>query len=153
MAMRTLCISAKRDWPTSTKPFGCSETAIPLQICLQPFAPAPFPLPFHRRQPQCQRGSAIPKFACSHLHLCRFPNRSTSANLNTDRAPPSPNLLADICTCGVFPAASPQPTSIPTGYRHPQICLQTFAPVPFSQPLHLRQPQYRWGTAYPPSYA
>ena len=117
------------------------------QICLQTFAPVPFSPPLLLNQPQYRRGTATPKFACRHLHLCRFPNRFSSTNLNADGVPPSPNLLAAICTCGVFPAASPQPTSIPTGYRHPRICLQTFAPVPFSQPLHLRQPQYRWDTA------
>ena len=99
----------------------------PPEIYLQTFAPAAFSQPLHLRQPQYRWGTALPKFACRHLHLRHFLCRSTSANLNTDRAPPSQNLLADICTCGVFPAASPQPTSIPAGYRHPQICLQTFA--------------------------
>ena len=108
-----------------------------------------FQRPNRQNPSDVQKRLSLFKFACSHLHLCRFPNRSTSANLNTDRAPPSPNLLADICTCGVFPAASPQPTSIPTGYRHPQICLQTFAPALFPLPFHLRQPQYRRGTATP----
>ena len=103
----------------------------------------------HLRQPQYRWGTALPKFACRHLHLRRFPRRSTSANLNTDGAPPSRNLLADICTCGVFPAVPPPPTSIPIGHHPPKIYLQTFAPAAFSQPLHLRQPQYRWGTALP----
>ena len=101
----------------------------------------------HLRQPQYRWGAALPKFACRHLHLRRFPRRSTSANLNTDRAPPSQNLLADICTCGVFPTAPPPPTSIPIGHHPPKIYLQTFAPAAFSQPLHLNQPQYRRGTA------
>ena len=103
----------------------------------------------HLHQPQYRWGTALPKFACRHLHLRRFPRRSTSANLNTDRAPPSQNLLADICTCGVFPTAPPPPASIPMGHRPPKICLQTFAPAPFPQPFHLRQPQYRKGTALP----
>ncbi len=86
----------------------------------------------HLRQPQYRWGTALPKFACRHLHLRRFPRRSTSANLNTDRAPPSQNLLADICTCGVFPTAPPPPTSIPIGHHPPKIYLQTFAPAAFS---------------------
>ena len=106
-----------------------------------------FQRPNRQNPSDVQKRLSLFKFACSHLHLCRFPNRSTSANLNTDRAPPSPNLLADICTCAVSPTAPPPPTSIPMGHRPPQICLQTFAPAAFSPPLHLNQPQYRRGTA------
>ena len=122
-AICTSAISFAIPPPPTSIPIGHH----PPQICLQTFAPAAYSPPLHLNQPQYRRGTATLKFACRHLHLCRFPNRFSSTNLNADGVPPSPNLLAAICTCGVFPAASPQPTSIPTGYRHPQICLQTFA--------------------------
>ena len=106
-----------------------------------------FQRPNRQNPSDVQKQLSLFKFACSHLHQRHFLCHSTAANLNTDRAPPSPNLLANICTCAVFPTASPQPTSMPTGYRPPQICLQLFAPAAFSPPLHLNQPQYRRGTA------
>ena len=137
-------------FPTAPPP----PTSIPIghhppQICLQTFAPAAFSPPLHLNQPQYRRGTATLKFACRHLHLCRFPNHFSSTNLNADGVPPSPNLLAAICTCAVFPTAPPPPTSIPMGHRPPKICLQPFAPAAFSPPLHLNQPQYRRGTTLP----
>ena len=115
-------------FPTAPPP----PTSIPIghrppQICLQTFAPAAFSPPLHLNQPQYRRGTATLKFACRHLHLCRFPLRFSSTNLNTDGVPPPPNLLADICTCAVFPTASPPPTSIPMGHRLPAfVCLMRF---------------------------
>ena len=138
-AICTSAISFAIPPPPTSIPIGHH----PPQICLQTFAPVPFSQPLLLNQPQCRRGTALPKFACRHLHLRHIPRRFTLTNLNTDGVPPPSNLLADICTCAVFPTAPPPPTSIPIGHHPPKICLQPFAPVPFSHPLHLPQPQYR----------
>ena len=106
-----------------------------------------FQRPNRQNPSDVQKRLSLFKFACSHLHQRHFLCHSTAVNLNANEAPPSLNLLAAICTCAVFPTAPPPPTSIPIGHRPPQICLQTFAPALFPLPFHLRQPQYRRGTA------
>ena len=87
----------------------------PTQICLRTFAPPRFSPPSNHRQPQCRRDTALPKFACSHLHLRHFPGRFTSAKPNTDKAPSSSNLLAHICTSPFSPPSDRRQTQAGRG--------------------------------------